>query len=275
MIPRSPEDGVFGTVLRRRDRGPFVAKETAYGPDTAVPAHAHADLNVCLVLAGACTERRDGETRRYVGPSLTLNVPSSGHEFSAGPDGVRCFSVQVAEPWLREFREERNVDVVPLVNVGDPILVSAALRLHREQREDDLSGLALESLLIDALALMLGIAQDRPGGAPPMWLRRARELMDERFAEPLTLEGIAREVGVHRVHLARVFRAHHGTTVGDYIRRRRLEHALRMIANGDVAFGRVALRAGFYDQSHFNRWFRDLTGLTPTRFQSLVAPPRR
>lgn len=265
---------MFGTVLRRQERGPFIAKETGYGPDAVVPAHAHDELNICLVLAGSCTERRDGETRRYVGPSLTLNVPSSGHEFRAGPDGVRCFSIRVAEPWLREFREERRVDFVPLVNVGDPVVVSAALRLHREQREDDLSDLSLETLLIEALALILGVAQDRAGGDPPVWLRRARALLDDRFAETLTLEGVAREVGVHRVHLARTFRAYHGVTVGDYIRRRRLEHALRMIANGDDALGRVALRAGFYDQSHFNRWFRGLTGLTPTRFQSLVAPPR-
>lgn len=77
-------------------------------------------------------------------------------------------------------------------------------------------------------------------------------------------------MGVHRVHLARTFRRHFGTTVGAYRRRLSLERAEREIAEGCMELGRIALRSGFYDQSHFNRHFRRATGMTPGRFRGLV-----
>jgi len=55
-------------------------------------------------------------------------------------------------------------------------------------------------------------------------LRRARDLIDRDYAEPLDLDALAREAGYSRFHFARTFRAAYGDTPGRYLTRRRVEH---------------------------------------------------
>jgi AraC-like DNA-binding protein len=93
-------------------------------------------------------------------------------------------------------------------------------------------------------------------------------LLRDRFAEPLTLDEIAGAVGVHPMHLTRVFRRHFRCTIGDMVRRLRIDFACRQLSSTDDALVEIALAAGFSDQSQFCRTFRRLTGMTPTGFRS-------
>ena len=63
-----------------------------------------------------------------------------------------------------------------------------------------------------------GSAERRPG-RPPSWLRDAEELLRARAEDHMGLLELAETVGVHPTHLARVFRAHFGVSVGEYGRR--------------------------------------------------------
>jgi AraC family transcriptional regulator len=81
------------------------------------------------------------------------------------------------------------------------------------------------------------------------------------------LSELASEVGVNAAHLARVFRARYGTSVGEYGRRLRLDWAAGEIARDDRPIAEIATEAGFADQSHFTRLFRRHVGTTPARFR--------
>jgi len=102
---------------------------------------------------------------------------------------------------------------------------------------------------------------------PPRWLHQARDLLHARFAGSPSLDEIAAAVGVHPAHLARVFRQQYGCTMGDYLRRLRVEFACRHMAAGDTPLVGIALAAGFADQSHFTKTFKSLVGMTPAEFQ--------
>ena len=94
----------------------------------------------------------------------------------------------------------------------------------------------------------------------------------KRFSETLTLEEIAAVAGVHPVHLASVFRRHYGCTVGDAVRRLRIDYACRQLARSEVSLAEIALDAGFASQSHFTRTFRRLTGTTPAQYRKIFSP---
>ncbi len=83
---------------------------------------------------------------------------------------------------------------------------------------------------------------------------------------------LAREAGVHRVHLARAFRDHFGESVTLFARRVRLEAAQRLIAAGGISLAQAAARAGFADQSHLTRVMRAALGLTPGRMRATLPP---
>jgi AraC family transcriptional regulator len=72
---------------------------------------------------------------------------------------------------------------------------------------------------------------------------------------------------VHSVHLARQFKRTFGWTVGDYVRRLRVEFVCQQLETGKP-LAELALRAGFSDQSHLTRIFKRFTGQTPGEYRA-------
>ena len=79
------------------------------------------------------------------------------------------------------------------------------------------------------------------------------------------VEALATEVGWSRRHLTARFRDEVGLAPKALGRLIRVEHAAMRVRAGD-ALGEIAYDAGYADQSHFNREFRELVGCTPTEF---------
>jgi AraC family transcriptional regulator len=107
--------------------------------------------------------------------------------------------------------------------------------------------------------------------APPRWLKEAQELIHQHFAERLSLYGIANTIQVNPSHLARTFRKHFHCSIGEYVRRLRIEYAVREMLESDLSLAEIALASGFSDQSHFNHEFKRHMLITPTEYKKLQA----
>ena len=90
-----------------------------------------------------------------------------------------------------------------------------------------------------------------------------------------SLAELAAGVGVHPVTLARAFRRTFGCTIGEYLRRLRIERAAEQLATGTQPLAEIALAAGFADQSHFSNVFRRRVGMSPSAYRREVAGSRR
>jgi AraC family transcriptional regulator len=146
-------------------------------------------------------------------------------------------------------------------------------RIYEEFRcTDAVSALTVEGLTLELLAEGARQGPRRAERTPPRWLQQVRDLLHAEFRERMTLDGIAGSVGVHPAHLARVFRELHGCTVGDYVRRLRIEYACHCLRTSDTALATIALAAGFADQSHFSRVFKRQTGVSPAVFRESIVP---
>ena len=143
-------------------------------------------------------------------------------------------------------------------------------KLYREfNKTDTAAKLAIEGLALELLAE--AARQPYPGtGAAPPWLRQAREMIVEYFPETLKLTQIAAEVGVHPVYLATAFRQKFGVTIGEFVRKLRIEHACAELMKGELPLTAIALQAGFVDQSHFSKVFKLYVGMTPHKYRNIV-----
>jgi AraC family transcriptional regulator len=130
------------------------------------------------------------------------------------------------------------------------------------RRSDTAAGLAIEGMILEILSEIARREDSCDKGGKPQWLLRARDLISDRFMEPITLAEIAEEIGVHPAHLASTYRRHFGMTVGEQIRRRRIEVAKHRLENSSTPISEIALECGFSDQSHFGKVYRQLTGAT-------------
>lgn len=133
---------------------------------------------------------------------------------------------------------------------------------------DSLSGVILEGLLMSTIGLAHRNKEDQEGN-PPYWLKQAKDLLHDTATEPLTMEEIARSVGVHPAHLSREFRRWFYRTPGEYLREHRVYLAKRQLEETDSSLARIAHEAGFADQAHFSNVFRRHTGLIPLSYRRL------
>lgn len=103
-------------------------------------------------------------------------------------------------------------------------------------------------------------------------LERVRKVVLEELANPdLSVEYIAREIGVSRSHLQRRLKVAANMNPSEYIRKERMHHAAMMLSGKEVSVSEVAYATGFTTLSHFSTCFREYFGVSPTRYAALHA----
>lgn len=106
-------------------------------------------------------------------------------------------------------------------------------------------------------------------------LLRARELVHERFAEPLTNAELARAAGLSPYHFLRLFHEVFGMTPRQYLTRVRIEQAKQRLFRDEASVTAVCLDVGFSSVGSFSTLFRRHTGASPRawlRDARLVVP---
>ncbi len=253
--------------------GSFRLSERAYPPGYMTPVHSHERALFCFVVQGSYTETYGSLTRSCKPATLLFHPADEIHAEQFHDDGGRSFVIELDSSWLDSIREHARVTDGPADFRGGTTALLGR-RLYKEFREiDDVSPLVVEGLMLE----MIGEASRRTSAdvavsqSVPRWLRQARELLRARFAERLTLACIASEVGVHPTHLSQTFHLTFRCTVGEYIRRLRIEYACQELATSDTPLAAIALGAGFCDQSHFTRTFKRFTGVAPSEYRSAIS----
>lgn len=266
MDSTTPFGRLYGTVLRRREVRGLALTETSYPPRLRLPRHSHGHAYFCLVLAGAYTETYTRRARACRPSDVIFHPAGEAHADEFADAGGRCFNVQFSPDWLERLGVPAP-SLGPCDSSGDGPVAWLATRLYGEFRAaDDLAPLAIEGL---ALEIFAESARRARAHATPRWIRTATHYLRAHFGERLTLSEVARAAGVHPVHLAREFRRRRHCTIGEYVRRLRVEFACRELSSTDAPLAEIALAAGFSHQSHLTRTFKKLTGMTPAKYRAL------
>jgi transcriptional regulator GlxA family with amidase domain len=83
----------------------------------------------------------------------------------------------------------------------------------------------------------------------------------------MELTELASIAGLSLFHFARQFKQTVGVAPHHYLVQRRVERAQDMLTRTDLPLSEIALAAGFSDQSHLGRHFRQMLGTTPREFR--------
>jgi AraC-like DNA-binding protein len=260
----------YQTLRRREVRGARLTEGT-HRSGGVIPWHTHDDPTMCLVLHGRFSEYSSGHVADCHSSSLKFMPAGERHWNSFHVSDVHGFMAELqSAPFSDDSRLHAALSRQAQFVSGREVVL--AHRLYREfQKDDSAAPLAMEGLLLDLVAQLARTGERIQAGDCPAWARRAREIIHEHVATPLSVAAIAEEVGVHPATLARGFRRIFGCSIGDMQRRLRLELALVDLADTEQPLAQVALRAGFYDQSHFTNLFRRSYGTTPARYRRELA----
>lgn len=254
-------------VLRWRRVTGLTLAEVEYEPGQRIHRQTHAHGRFVLVLRGELREAQGGQTIGYGPSTLLFRCGGEPHSYSVSDKGARCLVVDMDAAWLARARQQAPL-LAASASFRRGLLLQLAHRLYGEFRQrDEVSRLAIESLTLGILAEASRREASPIPQAPPLWLQVAIALVEQQFQERLPLTAVARRVGVHPVHLARTFRRVYQTTFASYVRHVRIEFARGQLS-GHAALSEIACAAGFCDQSHFSRCFKQQTGLTPAEYRA-------
>lgn len=261
----------FGAVEGRHATGPFVLVETSHAGGEQIPVHRHDRPYFCLVVRGGYHERAGNAEVACRPDTVVFHPRGAPHADRFGDAGGSCFNLQCESSWLRDRDSGLEALAAPLY-LRDDHAVWLTRRLHHETRAlDGHSDLAIDGL---ARALVAAVARraasERVGANDPPepdWFREAVAIARESYADRLGLTDVSRRVAIHPRHLARTFRNRMGCTLGEFVRRRRIEVACHLLTDSEDSISRIAFRTGFADQSHMTRTFRRHVGTTPSEYR--------
>lgn len=178
-----------------------------------------------------------------------------------------------------ELFEENTVELITsAVTVEDPLIQQLCLAVKQEltnvrksssqvyiqSMADALSVHLLQNYSVKSTALRV-----YPGGLSPRNLKLVREYINDNLEKKLNLDELAQLTKLSRYYFSHAFKLSTGLSPYQYIIKQRIERAKQLLKKGQRPISDIAATCGFTHQSHLNRHFKRLTGLTPKGFVKL------
>lgn len=255
----------FGNTGRAITLNGLTLTETDY-VHSHVDWHYHELPYFTYLLQGQLLEVNQRQSYQCVAGDLLFHNWHDAH-YNRKPGGLaRGFHVEIDGKWLQQF--DISLDQCSgSFQLSDPELMIRMARLYRASFYDQADlPLALETALI---GLLEGMSEVEASGCKqkPAWVGKVKALIHDQYASALSLQMIAREGGVHPVHMCRDFSRYFHCTPSAYIRKVRIERSLPLLHDQSLRLSDIAYDCGFADQSHFIRAFRAQMGCSPGQYR--------
>jgi AraC family transcriptional regulator len=248
----------------------FILTEGVHANGTSLPWHTHAGPTMCFVLQGNFTEISGGASIACRPGTFKVTPAGERHCDRFDQGDVRGLMIEVEPPRAEALRPYSRL-LQERVAFQGGLLAAIAGRIQQEfRRMDQAAPLAIEGLLLELLAAGARRSSAEVSGAHPNWLGDVLEMLHSETGTHWTLSQLAAAVQVHPVTLARAFRRAHDCSVGEYVRRLRIERAVQELGGTSRPIAEIAMTAGFADQSHFSNVFRRQTGMSPSAFRRSI-----
>lgn len=250
-----------GKLLRSRGTRSAVLYEAVYPCGLHMPMHSHEPAHLSIVLSGGFEETLP-PLKWQVGPGRVLFRPAEGeHDVRFGPVHTHILSVQLRSS-VTDYARDAKIPISQPADLSGTRSSWLVARIHDEFRSDDsVSDLAIDALILD---MLVELGRAKFSDTSDVKIKKVEERLRENLNRKISMDELAKEVGMHPMSLARAFRRVHRTTIGTYVRRLRLERATQLLTHSNLSLAEIARELGFADQSHFSRVFKAETGFTPS-----------
>lgn len=221
--------------------------------------------------------RYRGRDHLYRRGSIGIEEPGETHTSLRVYSPIRYCMLRIAPAVMEQAAIELGISRVgfngPLI--GGPGLYETFSRFYKSAAENA-SPLERQSRLVALLeALLAESIAPEIDNTPPVTRRSVelvRDHLEAHLTDPVGLDDLARIAGLSRFHLSRVFTSAYGLSPHAYQNQLRLRSVRESLRRGSPL---DTIEAGFFDQSHMTRHFRDSMGMTPGTFASsdVALPP--
>lgn len=246
--------------------------------------HAHPEAHMILWLAGSPGRMTVGDEVIDLEPGCAVAVNSfqpHSHVFDHGETPGSFLAFYIDMDWLSDRRR---------LPAGEPVFSSPVIRFDAWIGEaaqgfvdmlcngfDDYDLVAYElERYIDCLIDAADAQKPKNTGshcrsARDFRIRKALALMQANVGGRMSIDEVARSVGLSRPHFFALFKEHMNVTPNVYWNTLRITEAVRCLGSSDESMISVAGNLGFTSQGNFSRFFREHTGVRPTIYRSAIS----
>jgi AraC family transcriptional regulator len=251
----------------------IIFEEILHAEAFRMPNHSHEEAHMALLCKGSIRNFKKNKDSVASTSALMFMPPGETHATQYS-DKVHAFYIRFSSAWWERVQESMSV-LEEAREYQNSLPSWLAIRIYQEfQKRDNLTPFMLEGLTLELLVAMSRQVNDAGGRGIPRWLRQAQEYLNAHFRQSISLHTVASTAGVHPGHLMRGFRQYYHCTIGDYVRNLRVQNACYLMMDSEQSLSEIALSLGFSDQSHFCKTFKEVTGMTPTEWQSIFGHVR-
>ena len=266
-MTNSIETILANRVVSQLETGGFIFTERKHKPYSVYSSHSHGLTSLGILYQGSFTETVGRKSQECLPGSLQLLPKGEHHSYMFNKSDVCCLTIEIKSHRLQEISRFSKGLNEPLY-FREGVLLPVK-RLYREFcSKDQTSSLILEGILFEILGNVDRAVTRLTLPVEPKWLRRAKDFIHENALNGVSLASAATLAEVHPSYLARAFRKFYDCSIGDYVRKVRVDHAIDQILTTNKTLSEIGISCGFYDQSHFSSAFKLLMKMTPGQFRS-------
>ena len=260
----------------RDDALPFIeARSIADGREVCYTRHSHAHFSIGAITAGRSTYIHEQSEIQVSAGTIVLMNPGDVH--ACNPIDNQAWSylmLYVETPWLTDLQHQlgfshdlafRRFSVTHHQDVSLFIGLKALYEVLIDSEQDLLRkhSAAVEYFTEVQQRLNPGDQALREGHSK---LARAADYIRDNCTQMLKLEDICDAAQLSPSYLIRAFKQHYGMTPHAFLVNRRIQFARDRLRSGKL-IADVALEAGFADQAHFQRAFKQHLAATPGQYR--------
>ncbi len=239
--------------------------------------HYHLDYHLGVIVNGVQRQKINGKSALF-GPGCISVVPPDqlhdGSTYSGDHYTLRTFRIcaKLLESYLQDIFQRSTMPHFHGDLIEDPSIANALLKMHTTlDQGHPLQQLAVEQQWIATLEPLFQKLGATPkgnieGGLSEYHWQLVRDYCHAHIHSKITLETLAGLCQMSRFQFLRRFETSCGLTPRAWLIRLRLERACELLKKPDQSIVQVASDVGFYDQSHFNRAFRQAFGVAPSHY---------
>lgn len=221
------------------------------GTAVSFPEHCHsADFVITIVTKGSAVLERSGTVRTIHENGVFVLPPYEAHSLiSAGPVSMLTLCIKKQAVYLSDHDD--------LLELTDPVLSKADL-------SSDLIDIFRENILRIYESFHIP-----PQDSADIFSLSLAEIEKDPESDR-SVDSLASEIYVSKFHYIRKFRELYGLTPHKFRLQSRIRKAQKMLLSGS-SVADTAVMTGFFDQSHFDKYFRRIVGLSPVEYIGSVS----
>lgn len=237
-------------------------------------AHFHNEVSIGVVEQGCCKTEICGRAYELTEKTILIIPPTLAHKCS--PYNYKKWNFRmlyINKEWFQTALNSKNCEMkFSYLKINDKIFMSI-IRLFADVENNGVD-IENESKLLNYISLLTGsdnksYKKEEISSLNSEKINEIKKYLDKNYLHNIMLDDLAGLADTSKYYLIRQFQECYGLSPHKYITNLRINHAKKLLRNNN-SFADIALESGFYDQSHFTKYFKEYTGVTPMKYKSYI-----